>query len=949
MKKLITPILILSILSFSVSVSAQVDFIRTYTLPPNTTITGADVSDNGNLAIVGNFDDKALLVKIDPFGQIEWNKNYSSWYYYWPGPNSPWAITSFLDIAILSDTGFVAVGWGLEPQIQDARRIVMRLDEIGNVMSVYYAGDNGYQEMIKEPSNNILLGGTTSSLNVSKAYISRMELATGIHQGGLGMGSGYSGHRGIGHGSDGSTYLAGISGTGDGFLTRMDPMFNTIWELAWNNYQPYNVVGLDDGSVITANENIIARFLPSGILDWAKTLSVGGQIQDIKLTNTGHLLLAGYSGNSSNAYSWLVKIDSTGNDIWGRRYGNIGDAFLVDDLDLTNNDDIRMTGYSGSSDLLVIATDSSGILSSCQQQTLSYSLSSATISPTPSPPSYTFGGGGTGNQFESEGTIAYVLNSYTCSGETQYVAKGIAFHDSNTNGVLDPGENGLANFPVGVQPIGGYLYTDTLGQFEYSILYEDTLTIIHADPWPFWQLSSDSVSYTVAFSSTDTLFEDLDFGYSIVLDTNILIGSLNTNWAWCGATVTHTIGVSNSGTYTPQGVAELILDTLITFLVSTPPPDSIVGNSYFWSFDSLSWFQNWQQEILVEVPSANNIGVLMQSSLRVWSDDGNGNLFLTDSLSWNRIHTCSYDPNDKSVLENNEPNGAFTPDIEWLTYTIRFQNTGTDTAFNVQIQDQLSQFLDPSSLFVLGSSHMLTNVSINSGGLANFQFDNILLPDSNVNFIESQGYVTYQIRPVSGLDHLDQIFNNAGIFFDLNPAVITNTTVNTYVDCSLADEAINNIQVFNGEIWGGVNSVFDTLNYTMQWYLNGVLLPGETDFNIEPQTNGYYHFIMTDDYGCPTESDSLFYGATVVEEIGEVSIKIIPNPFNERTRIVLSEPLGTNDRLEVIDIHGRIMRSVQGTGSKEIILERGELKSGIYLLKFTRNGRSPVSKRIVVH
>jgi len=179
--------------------------------------------------------------------------------------------------------------------------------------------------------------------------------------------------------------------------------------------------------------------------------------------------------------------------------------------------------------------------------------------------------------------------------------------------------------------------------------------------------------------------------------------------------------------------------------------------------------------------------------------------------------------------------------------------------------------------------------------------------------------------------------------------VISNTTGTTYFDCNLADEAVNNIEVFNGEIWGGPYSSFDTLNYTMQWYLNGVLLPGETDFNIEPLTNGYYHYIMTDDYGCPTESDSLFYGATVVEEIGDISIKIIPNPFNESTRIVLSEPLGINDRLEMIDIHGRTLRSVQGTGNKEIFLERGELKSGIYLLKYERNGRPPVSKRIVVH
>jgi hypothetical protein len=50
-----------------------------------------------------------------------------------------------------------------------------------------------------------------------------------------------------------------------------------------------------------------------------------------------------------------------------------------------------------------------------------------------------------------------------------------------------------------------------------------------------------------------------------------------------------------------------------------------------------------------------------------------------------------------------------------------------------------------------------------------------------VNEPESHGFVRYSISPNTGLTDGTVVTNTAYIFFDYNPAVVTNTTLNTFV------------------------------------------------------------------------------------------------------------------------------------------------------------------------
>jgi uncharacterized repeat protein (TIGR01451 family) len=75
------------------------------------------------------------------------------------------------------------------------------------------------------------------------------------------------------------------------------------------------------------------------------------------------------------------------------------------------------------------------------------------------------------------------------------------------------------------------------------------------------------------------------------------------------------------------------------------------------------------------------------------------------SNSFTFIVTCSWDPNDKAVNPSGVTAAHYTLMDEELQYTIRFQNCGNDTAFNIRVLDTLDANLDMSTLQIVASSH----------------------------------------------------------------------------------------------------------------------------------------------------------------------------------------------------------------------------------------------------
>jgi len=148
--------------------------------------------------------------------------------------------------------------------------------------------------------------------------------------------------------------------------------------------------------------------------------------------------------------------------------------------------------------------------------------------------------------------------------------------------------------------------------------------------------------------------------------------------------------------------------------------------------------------------------------------------------------TASYDPNDKRAIPEGLSSEHYILPETPIEYTIRFQNTGTDTAFQVVLVDTLSEHLDISTFEYLMASHPVSmNVSGFGKPILTFTFDNIMLPDSNTNEPASNGFVKFRITPVAPLG--TRIENVADIYFDANPAVRTNYAFHTLSDTVFID------------------------------------------------------------------------------------------------------------------------------------------------------------------
>ena len=59
---------------------------------------------------------------------------------------------------------------------------------------------------------------------------------------------------------------------------------------------------------------------------------------------------------------------------------------------------------------------------------------------------------------------------------------------------------------------------------------------------------------------------------------------------------------------------------------------------------------------------------------------------------------------------------------------------------------------------------------------------------------------------------------------------------------------------------------------------------------------------------------------------------VYPNPFTDYTTIKLSDAVETQ-KIELIDIHGRIVRTIDNVNSNSVTIHRENLSSGIYIIR----------------
>ena len=370
------------------------------------------------------------------------------------------------------------------------------------------------------------------------------------------------------------------------------------------------------------------------------------------------------------------------------------------------------------------------------------------------------------------GGVSVLLNSVQLNNPTKHkkTVLGKVYLDKNQNQLLDNGENYLGNQKVLFNPNNAIAFTNTNGEYVFQADSGSSYTIGYAANNIF-ELTKDTVYTEIV--KTDTVFIP-DFPvYSP--DTTIYRSNISSiDRGRCNTEAPVWFTYSNRGTTTDDLQVVLTLDADIQVKGSFPTYDSIANNTLYYSFPQFKAGADRQIKLNIQNPTFLRMGDTLVFASKLTA----GGMDFTTSTK--TVITCSYDPNDKAVqpLPIGEEN--YTLKNEVLSYTVRFQNTGNDTAFYVAIKDTLDKNLDWNTFEVLGSSHIV-NTTMDSSGVVTFEFANIVLPDSATNEPASNGFVSYSIQAPKTVAENTIVKNTAHIYFDQNPAIVTNTTINNLV------------------------------------------------------------------------------------------------------------------------------------------------------------------------
>lgn len=345
-------------------------------------------------------------------------------------------------------------------------------------------------------------------------------------------------------------------------------------------------------------------------------------------------------------------------------------------------------------------------------------------------------------------------------------------HDQDCS--QDANDENVALHVLQIQPGPIYTLTDAQGAFtmdlpsgSYTIARPADLIAVcpAADPYPFIISSGNTTTFVFADSSN----------LPLDLTTYASAGIARPGFQFGNHMHLHNTGGQVSG------LVDVVFtfDAVLSFVSATPIPTSVVGNVITWSgLAPFGAFASQHFNVLLEVPPDPLLIGTDITGTWVCNQPITETNLLNNTVSEVTTITGSFDPNDKSVRTSSQQSDQsyYIDQDEFVDYTIRFQNTGTDTAFTVVITDTLDADLDMATFEQGAASHPFS-VQFLPERVVKWTFGNILLPDSTTNEPLSHGLVGFRIRPLGPLLPGTELVNNADIFFDFNPPARTNDAV----------------------------------------------------------------------------------------------------------------------------------------------------------------------------
>ncbi len=370
----------------------------------------------------------------------------------------------------------------------------------------------------------------------------------------------------------------------------------------------------------------------------------------------------------------------------------------------------------------------------------------------------------------------------------------IAFLDSNNNGIKDTDETVFNN--------GNFLYTINNGSTQYyGYSNSGNYSIFSNNPSNSYNLSFVLNSNLVGYYNSNATFNNISiaansgvteyfFPISVLQVYNDLeVQLIANNNPIPGFTYSNTIIYKNNGAQNiNSGTLTFTKDNNVILNSISQSGTSALSNGFSYSFTNLAPFEQRSIYIEMQVPTIPTIslGTLLTNSVTI--EPLSDVIPTNNSSSLTQIVIGSYDPNDKTESHGEKIVVSNFSSNDYLTYTIRFENTGTANTQFIRIEDLLDSSLNANSVEVLNASHPFNFRRENNKLIWNFYA--ISLPPTSINNQLSQGFVQFKVKPNSGYSIGDVIPNFANIYFDYNPAIITNT-FNTEFVSALANANFN--------------------------------------------------------------------------------------------------------------------------------------------------------------
>jgi uncharacterized repeat protein (TIGR01451 family) len=795
----------------------------------------------------------------------------------------------------------------------------------------------------------------------------------------------------------------GTDDTYDSWVVKLDKNGNIMWQKCLGGFDvevPSVIKQTADGGYILAgttrskndgdvqgwhgdDDMWIVKLTSDGAIEWQKCL--GGtrweSAHDIVQTATGGYLIAGstasdngdvtgyhlgyhpFPGSSDvpTTDAWVISLSATGNLEWQKCLGGIDDDDIYA-LQLQPDKTVLALGET-------FSLDANGATPGCWL--FNFNSSNGNINWETSFGTAHVDHGSSlavkndGNLIIAGNTTQNVSRSYNAwlfeAGASNVIA-GRVFYDANSDGIQNNGESaydkvmiksGKNGDTLSAIPLNGYYGIDVdTGTYSTKVVpYNNYYNIVPASQTSTFNsyFNTDSIHFAVQ-------------PVPGILDASI--GLVPLTPARPGFTTQYKIVYKNVGT-TPiaNGTITLVKDQHLTLNSALPVAATTNGNTISWNYSNLD--PNKEASItlnfVISAPPAVNLGDTVKSKawITVSGTDVTPN---DDTAILKQVVTGSFDPNDKTEANA----GVITPDQvsngEYLNYTIRFQNMGTDTAFKITVRDTLESRLDWSSLQMVAASHAY-QLSIEDGNKLTWQFDNIKLPYSGIDEPNSHGYIAYRIRPKPTVMAGQTIINTAGIYFDYNLPVATNAAKTLVMVLSPLPVTLTSFKAaLNGDV---VNVTWKTSleenikQFEVERSANGVdfitigtVRPGQTSYlftDQQPLTGfNYYRLKMVDIDGAYKHSPVVLVN---VKNEASIISSLYPNPGNGNIQLKLQGVIEGNVLVQVIDLQGRPLVTrqygVQHTGEFKTPIVLSGLSKGTYVLRITVNDKTYLHKLLI--